>query len=609
MRRPWQTWLIFGVFVLVLVSAMGWISGTMLRMEREQRQAERRALLEENVRLALWRMDSFLSPIIAQEQVRPYYVYQSYYPVQRAYDNMFNPQDYGEVLTPSSLMTETWPYVLLHFQISPEGELSSPKVPYERVRSRAISDGYVVEDAITQAEASLAELRELTARQFLQANCALIPLASPLNDVLGNGANVVMDQQPADLIRQSTQQQQRTKSQLEWNSRMNVTDSNVMLLQSVSNAGRLGFLDVSEGYMKPMWYKDTLLLARRVAVKGRQYIQGCRLDWAAMETRMRQDISDLLPEARLVAYEGTKVDEEGRLLANLPVRLEPGTLNVATEGGPSPIRASLLVAWGCVGLTILAVAGLLHGTMVLSERRGAFVSAVTHEMRTPLTTFRMYTEMLLRGMVPDEEKRRRYVHTMSVEANRLAHMVENVLAYARLEGNGKAGHVEPVELAEIMERVETRLTERAAQAKFDFAVEVAPPVREARVLADPAAVEHILFNLVDNACKYASGADPRRIQLSIRPDGRSVHLAVRDYGPGIPSSESRDLFKPFRKSARQAAESSPGVGLGLALSRRLARRMHGDLVIDSSAETGACFVLSLPMADGAHGNNERDTEA
>ena len=75
-----------------------------------------------------------------------------------------------------------------------------------------------------------------------------------------------------------------------------------------------------------------------------------------------------------------------------------------------------------------------------------------------------------------------------------------------------------------------------------------------------------------------------------------MRLAVRDYGPGIPSSETRELFKPFRKSARRAAESSPGVGLGLALSRRLARRMHGDLVIDSSAETGACFVLSLPMA-------------
>jgi signal transduction histidine kinase len=606
MRRPWQTWLIFGVFVLILVSAMGWISATMLRMEREQIQAENRAVLEENVRLALWRMDSFLSPIIAQEQVRPYYAYQAYYPVQRAYDNMFNPRQEGEVLKASEVMIETWPYVVLHFQFSPEGELTSPKVPGEHERVRAIHDGYLAEDIIAEVEAKLALLRDLAPQQFLIANCPTIPQSMSMNDVLGNGANFNVDRQQPYLTNRYTGQQ-RTKSQVEWNSRMNVIDNNAILQQDVINIDRTGFFDACEGYMKPMWYRDTLLLARRVSVRGQSYIQGCWLDWPAMETQMRQDVRDLLPEARLVAYEGTKVDEEGRLLANLPVRLEPGPLDVVVEEELSPIRTSLLVAWGCVALTILAVAGLLHGTMVLSERRGAFVSAVTHEMRTPLTTFRMYTEMLLRGMVPDEEKRRKYVHTMSVEANRLAHMVENVLAYARLEGNGKAGRIEPVGLAEIMERVEQRLTERAEQAKFDFDVEVAPPVREAMVLADPAAVEHILFNLVDNACKYATGADPRRIRLSIRPNGRSVHLAVRDYGPGIPTSETRELFKPFHKSAHQAAESSPGVGLGLALSRRLARRMQGDLTIDASAESGACFVLSLPMAEGANRNNERAT--
>ncbi len=602
MRRPWQTWLIFAVFALVLIGAMGWISAEMLRMEGEQVDSERRAVLEENVRLSLWRMDSFLSPLIAQEQVRPQYMYRSYYPVQRAYDNAYNPQDYGEVITPSPLMTEEWPFVLIYFQFEPDGTLTSPQVPDAQVRDNAVSSGYLDEITLRERAEYLERLREMAPQTYLYLNCADISRSSSVNVVLGNGTNELRGSNGA-MQRRAGEGVQQFKGQVEWNTRVGNVESTNLMQTSNFVIDMEHLLDSCEGYMKPMWYGETLLLARRAEVRGQTYIQGCWLDWHALHAELKRGIEDLLPDAALVAYDGEKIDREGRLLANLPVRLEPGTLPVAEVEAWTPIRISLLVAWGCVLLVILAVAGLLHGTMVLSERRGAFVSAVTHEMRTPLTTFRMYTEMLLRGMVPDEEKRRHYVKTMSGEANRLSHMVENVLAYARLEGNGKAGRVEPVELSAIMERVEERLADHAARAKFDFHVDLDPPARETRVLADAAAVEHILFNLVDNACKYAVDAEPREIRLTVRPEGRRVRLAVRDFGPGVRASESHTLFKPFHKSAHRAAESSPGVGLGLALSRRLARRMQGDLDIDATSEQGACFVLSLPMADG-NGNRQ-----
>ncbi len=107
------------------------------------------------------------------------------------------------------------------------------------------------------------------------------------------------------------------------------------------------------------------------------------------------------------------------------------------------------------------------------------------------------------------------------------------------------------------------------------------------------AVEQILFNLVDNACKYARGGADRGLELRARLDRGFVRFELADHGPGVADNERKRLFQPFRKSARDAAHSAPGVGLGLALSRRLARDMGGELSLDSGADSGACFALAL----------------
>jgi C4-dicarboxylate-specific signal transduction histidine kinase len=109
-------------------------------------------------------------------------------------------------------------------------------------------------------------------------------------------------------------------------------------------------------------------------------------------------------------------------------------------------------------------------------------------------------------------------------------------------------------------------------------------------------VEQVLFNLVDNACKYAGAAADKRIHLSVGPHGRLAAIVVGDRGPGLSPTVRRRLFRSFSKSAEEAAASAPGIGLGLALSRRLARDMGGDLRLDENAAGGASFILSLPKA-------------
>ena len=235
--------------------------------------------------------------------------------------------------------------------------------------------------------------------------------------------------------------------------------------------------------------------------------------------------------------------------------------------------------------------------MVLSERRAAFVSAVTHELRSPLTTFRMYAEMLAEGMVRDEQQRRTYLETLRVEADRLSHLVDNVLQYARLE-RGRAGR-RPVaiELERLMQQVTERLPQRAKQAGMVLHESPPPADNQHQVWTDPAAVEQILFNLVDNACKYAATATDRRVHLHWSLGNRVVQVRVSDHGPGISVAQSRKLFQPFSKTDQEAAQSAPGIGLGLALCQRLAQDVGGRLIHLPENGSGAVFLLELPLAN------------
>jgi signal transduction histidine kinase len=208
----------------------------------------------------------------------------------------------------------------------------------------------------------------------------------------------------------------------------------------------------------------------------------------------------------------------------------------------------------------------------------------------------MYTEMLADGMVADPAQQASYHKTLRAESNRLGHLVDNVLLYSRLERSNRDTRVESAPLAELLDRLTPRLADRAHQAGMTLHVSVGDSARGAAIRANLLSVEQILFNLVDNACKYAAVAADRTIDLSAARVGDRLEVRVADHGPGLdPVSRSR-LFKPFSKSVHEAANSAPGLGLGLALSYRLAKNIGADLRHDWTAKEGAVFVLSLVAA-------------
>ncbi len=603
MNRPWKTWLVFAVCVLLIFGVMAGVTTIALGLDRSQAEARAQAELEEKVRLALWRMESILAPLIVQESARPYFTYTAFLAADRAYSKMFSPLTPQDFIVPSPLLTQASTNVLLHFQFDPKGRLTSPQLPEGKQRELAQTK-YTSADQIELAAGRFAEFEKIISRDANQNRDILLaaaprPNAVDLNSNFSPVLNRTLELQLQNAPKKNdsiSYSSQSTRNAEELQARAqsvkqayDVSKNTLAVPQSPDRS------EVNEGLFKPVWFGNALVLVRRVVVQRQEYVQGFWLDWSALNAQLLVSIEDLLPAARLEPLQSVEEDQQARLLASLPVRLIPGAAGSSPVSITSPLRLALALAWVCVFLAGLAIAFLLAGTLSLSERRASFVSAVTHELRTPLTTFKMYSEMLAAGMVP-EHSRNEYLSSLCAEANRLNHLVENVLAYARLERGSARSRIERLPLGQLVERVLPRLTQRCSQGAMSLETHLDSHAAQTPVHVDVAAVEQILFNLVDNACKYAATTDrPRVIHLEALPeDNKFAILRVRDHGEGISHAMAKRLFQPFSKSAEDAAHSAPGVGLGLALSRRLARTLRGDVRYVKSLN-GALFDVLLPL--------------
>lgn len=346
----------------------------------------------------------------------------------------------------------------------------------------------------------------------------------------------------------------------------------------------------------PRWIKGDLFLFRTVSNANQKYTQGIWIDWDEINKLLLPAITDLLPEARLFPLTGGEITEKNvtRVLAGLPVLIDPGAPSQSLMAKElSPLRLSLVAAWVFALAAAAGVAFLLIGIVRLSDRRATFVSAVTHELRTPLTTFNLYTEMLTEGLVP-EKKLPSYFATLRQEARRLTHLVDNVLNFSRLEKSRPKRHPERITLLHLKTTLLRSLIPRLENAGLTLETNLLPQDEMFEISTDVTAVEQIMYNLADNSAKYAAEKGST-VHWSMEIKEKQLHLIFRDKGPGIPASLQKKLFRPFSRSAEEAAGKKPGVGLGLSLSREIARDLGGDLKWLPSATPGAVFLLILPL--------------
>ncbi len=185
--------------------------------------------------------------------------------------------------------------------------------------------------------------------------------------------------------------------------------------------------------------------------------------------------------------------------------------------------------------------------------------------------------MLASNMVRDESQRQAYAMGLVKESDRLCRLVENVLQFARLERKQTGVHYAKLSVDQLLQNTIQRCQARAESSSMKLQVNIAPSANEAEIETSADLVDQIVFNLVDNACKYACESQRPSVELSVNVEGKWLMIRVRDYGPGIDSLMVKRLFRPFSRSSDETAGTAAGVGLGLSLSRQLAKQLLGRL--------------------------------
>ncbi len=585
-----------------MLLALSWVSVVVLQLEHRELVARADANHQESLRLALWRMDSWLAPQLARESVRPYFEYESFYRPQLTPLPGQPSLEMNELKAPSPLLTFGDDIFTLHFQRSRDGIATSPQVPQNTDLNLAAYENLPA-STIEPKRKLLAQVQELLRDESVDRQVA--SGETRFEEVAPGVAT--MDSSAPQEFAQIDEYDQVTKSSRELARR---AQSSNIAQQGIVSSALGGAQDKKAdgaqpqiGPLVPVWFDDDrsddpqLMFVRRCRVDGQEFYQGILTDWPKLRRSLLDQITDLFPLADLtpVPAEQARRDPTGQLLATIPVSLVTPTPVLGPTALITPARMTLSLTWLAIGVAVTAAARSLRASNAFAQRRARFASTVTHELRTPLTTFCMYSEMLADGMVDDPAKRQQYLNTLRDESSRLAALVENVLTYARVEEGRRPAQPSQVTLGELIDRLTPQLRRRADtdEVQLQICVDAA---RETPLCVDVDAIGQILQNLVDNACKYGVDAKKREITLTTGIDKKRLTLTVRDHGPGVPPSVAQSIFAPFERGERDAGDAISGVGLGLALSRGLAGELGGDLMLEPATPGGgACFNLSIPL--------------
>jgi signal transduction histidine kinase len=344
---------------------------------------------------------------------------------------------------------------------------------------------------------------------------------------------------------------------------------------------------------------------------GASDVRGVEIEMAALISRL----GGAMP-SELATDEGYALrDDKGRVLHQAGKIPEAG---IAPSARIS-LAAPLLPGWEVVAFLalaptessagfffiglmltgILVTAILVGGSLLLRQARlseadaaqkTSFVANVSHEFKTPLTTIRLYSELLEQGRVPEGGKRIEYLRTIGRETQRLARLVNNVLDFSRLEQGRKKYRREALDLTAALGQLLDAHAPRIAESGLELKREL--PVEPVSVATDRDAVEQIVINLLDNACKYAGLGGEVVVGLKTRAAG-GAELRVSDRGPGVPPGHREHIFEKFHRVDDTLTAEKGGAGLGLSIARQLARGLGGELRYAERVGGGAEFVLNL----------------
>ena len=268
------------------------------------------------------------------------------------------------------------------------------------------------------------------------------------------------------------------------------------------------------------------------------------------------------------------------------------TIDSGLAGSSFLLISSLLV--GTFVAAILLGGSLLlwqaHRNQVDATQKTSFVANVSHELKTPLTTIRMYAELLGEKRIVDPEKQQSYLQTIIRESQRLTRLVNNVLDFSRLEQGRKEFSSEQVDLAALLHQQLDSQLMRIEAAGMQLIRKMG--WGKALIESDRDALEQIVLNLIDNAIKYA--ADGKLLTVELQQLKSQWVIQIKDQGPGIPIAHRHQIFAKFHRVDSSLTARQQGSGLGLSIARQLVEGLGGSLTFCPNQGGGACFEVTLP---------------
>jgi signal transduction histidine kinase len=270
-------------------------------------------------------------------------------------------------------------------------------------------------------------------------------------------------------------------------------------------------------------------------------------------------------------------------------------------------RKGLMLVFFLLSLLILGIALILRATtreMRLAQAKSAFVSNVSHELKTPLALIRLFGETLELDRVKSPEKAPEYYRIITAESRRLTQLIDNILDFSKIEAGRKQYELARCNIADVVEDVLSTYKYQLLNTGFELTADVRRDLPAA--LIDRDAISQVVLNLVDNAVKYST--DVKKVVVRTLERDGNIIVEVSDSGIGIPRSEHKKIFEKFYRVSTGSVHNTKGSGLGLAVVKHIVEAHRGQVLVESSPGKGSRFTVLIPSlrAEPATEQQRRD---
>ena len=252
----------------------------------------------------------------------------------------------------------------------------------------------------------------------------------------------------------------------------------------------------------------------------------------------------------------------------------------------------LLIVIG-LALGLFFTLHIINKELALSKMKSDFISTVSHEFKSPLTSIRQMSEMLINERIKKESRKKEYYEIMLEQSERLSHLIDNILDFSKIEEEKKVFRFEKTNLTEVIRHVTSVFQKSVANEGFSVTTYIPEILPELSV--DKEAIQQVLYNLLDNAYKYSG--ESRNIEVIAESSGDLVKIRVKDFGIGIPHDDQDKIFDRFFRGGNELTRSVQGSGIGLTIVKRIIEAHHGKVSLESTPGKGSIFRVTLPRDD------------